>query len=116
MGKTSEICAQSNKLQPVVSTPAYLIRGALFRPRPAVTQELPGRFSLQIRHVAELIDMYHTRKATDLRDKVYALLGMSSNHGIEAALPVDGKSPWSHIFRDLIRFFLSKEVSVGTWG
>jgi hypothetical protein len=55
----------------------YLIRGSIFRPKYATS--LSGRVSLGIRPLGELIDMYHTYKATDRRDKVFALLGMSSD-------------------------------------
>ncbi|KAK0701329.1 ankyrin repeat-containing domain protein [Lasiosphaeris hirsuta] len=41
-------------------------------------------FSLDIRHLGELVDMYHSRKASDPRYKVYALLGMCSDDPISA--------------------------------
>jgi len=56
--------------------------------------------------------MYHTRKTTNPLDKVYALLGMSSdNPGINP----DYKSSWKDLFRELINFTLSNPVSVSTW-
>ncbi|KAK1775993.1 heterokaryon incompatibility protein-domain-containing protein, partial [Copromyces sp. CBS 386.78] len=56
----------------------YLIRGAIFRPKYATSQS--DNFSLDIRPLGELIEMYHTRKATKRRDKVYALLdGLSDD-------------------------------------
>jgi len=56
--------------------------------------------------------MYHTRKATNPLDKVYALLGMSSDdHGIKA----DYESSWKDLFRDLVNSSLSNPVSVSTW-
>lgn len=65
-------------LQSLIRLETYLIRGAIFRPKYATSSS--GRFSLDIRPLGELIDMYHTHEATKLHDKVYALLGMSSNN------------------------------------
>ncbi|KAF5595300.1 HETEROKARYON incompatibility [Fusarium subglutinans] len=59
--------------------------------------------------------MYHTRKATERHDKVYALLGMSSDDPSEAGLYVDYTIPWSQVFDRLVRYVLSQSVSVKTW-
>lgn len=59
--------------------------------------------------------MYHTRKATIPLDKVYALLGMSSDDPYAAGLEADYKSSWKDLFEKLIRFCLSPEMSVSTW-
>jgi len=57
-----------------------LIRDAIFRPQlKSSSSQVSGHFSLGIRPLAELADMYHGRKATDPRDKVFALLGMSTD-------------------------------------
>jgi hypothetical protein len=74
-------------LQNLVRSVTYLIRGAIFRPKYAHAPSPPGVFTLGIRPLGELIDMYHTHKATDLRDKIYALLGMSSDNPSEANKP-----------------------------
>ncbi|KJK62273.1 hypothetical protein P875_00095557 [Aspergillus parasiticus SU-1] len=59
--------------------------------------------------------MYNNREATDRRDKVYALLGMSSdNHGPGAILPVYTVS-WKDITRRLIRFYIGEQACVQTW-
>jgi hypothetical protein len=50
----------------------YLIERAGLRSK--YISNLPERFSLNIRYLVELIDM------SDVRDKVYALLGMSSDN------------------------------------
>ncbi|KAG7289873.1 hypothetical protein NEMBOFW57_006250 [Staphylotrichum longicolle] len=60
----------------------------------------------------ELVDMYHTRKATNPLDKVYALLGMSSN---DPGIKADYESSWKYLFRELVNFSLSNPVSVRTW-
>ncbi|KAK3351911.1 heterokaryon incompatibility protein-domain-containing protein, partial [Neurospora tetraspora] len=88
----------------------YLIRGAIFRPKYVTSQS--DNFSLNIRPLGELIEMYHTRKATDRRDKVYALLGMSSDNTTAAGLFADYDISWKQLFNKLIHFFLPKLVSV----
>ncbi|KAK3340820.1 heterokaryon incompatibility protein-domain-containing protein, partial [Neurospora tetraspora] len=88
----------------------YLIRGAIFRPKYATNQS--DNFSLNIRPLGELIEMYHTREATDRLDKVYALLGMSSDNPTAAGLFADYKISWKQLFNKLIHFFLSELVSV----
>ncbi|KAK3340808.1 heterokaryon incompatibility protein-domain-containing protein, partial [Neurospora tetraspora] len=88
----------------------YLIRGAIFRSKYATSQS--DNFSLDIRPLGELIEMYHTRGATDRRDKVYALLGMSSDNPTAAGLFADYDISWKQLFNKLIHFFLSELVSV----
>ncbi|KAK3946515.1 heterokaryon incompatibility protein-domain-containing protein [Pseudoneurospora amorphoporcata] len=88
----------------------YLIRGAIFRPKYATSQS--DNFSLDIRPLGELIEMYYTREATDRRDKVYALLGMSSDNPTAAGLFADYDISWKQLFNKLIYFLLPKLVSV----
>ncbi|KAK3946547.1 heterokaryon incompatibility protein-domain-containing protein, partial [Pseudoneurospora amorphoporcata] len=88
----------------------YLIRGAIFRPKYATSQS--DNFSLDIRPLGELIEMYHTREATDRRDKVYALLGMSSDNPTAAGLFADYDISWKQLFNKLIHFLLPELVSV----
>ncbi|RYP39350.1 hypothetical protein DL767_002261 [Monosporascus sp. MG133] len=59
--------------------------------------------------------MYHTRKAKERHDKVYALLGMSSDDITVAGLSVDYEVSWRKLFQQLIHFILSERVSVDTW-
>jgi hypothetical protein len=42
--------------------------------------------------------MFHTRQASDPRDKVYALLGMSSDNLSKASLQPDYKISWQNLF------------------
>ncbi|KPA35313.1 het-protein, partial [Fusarium langsethiae] len=86
--------------------------GAVFRPTCATGR--PGRFSLDICPLGELVDMYHTRKATDRRDKVYALLGMSSDDPSIAGLSANYEISWGQLFQQLVNFFFSERVSVDT--
>ncbi|KAM0542086.1 hypothetical protein ACHAO7_010151 [Fusarium culmorum] len=59
--------------------------------------------------------MYHTRQATERRDKVYALLGMSSDDPSIAGLSANYEISWGRLFQQLVNFFFSKQVSVDTW-
>ena len=54
--------------------------------RPKYTKNSLERFSLEIHSLAELVDMFDTRQASDPRDKVYALLSMSSDDPSKAGL------------------------------
>ncbi|KAK3946509.1 heterokaryon incompatibility protein-domain-containing protein [Pseudoneurospora amorphoporcata] len=100
----------SADLQARILSVTYLIRGAIFRPKYATN--LSDNFSLNIRPLGELIEMYHTREAKDRRDKVYALLGMSSDNPTAAGLFADYKISWKQLFNKLIHFLLSELVSV----
>ncbi|KAL8381125.1 hypothetical protein RB595_005419 [Gaeumannomyces hyphopodioides] len=98
-------------LQALIPPIVYLIKGSIFRRRQDTDDtSLAGRFSLNIRPLAELVDMYHTRQATFALDKVYALLGMSSD---DLGIKVDYGSSWKNLVREL--FNPSNAVSVSTW-
>jgi hypothetical protein len=88
-------------LQGVVRSVAYLIRGAIFRPKRGVVSA--GRVSL-----GELIDMYHNRKATVRHDRVYALLSMSSDDPSASGLSPNYTLPWKTLFRKLIKHLFHK--------
>jgi hypothetical protein len=66
----------SLKIQSLPSLIYSIVRACL---RSKYTSNSPKRFTLEIHHRAELIDMFHTREASDVRNKVYVLLGMSSD-------------------------------------
>ncbi|KAH7186551.1 heterokaryon incompatibility protein-domain-containing protein [Fusarium oxysporum] len=100
-------------MQSRIRSAAYLIKGAIFRPKIATSRF--DRFSLDIRTLGELVDMYHNRKATDRRDKVYALLGMSSDDHIPADLSPDYEISWKDLLHRLVKFLLGKQASVETW-
>jgi len=50
--------------------------------------------------------MFHTREASDVRDKVYALLGMSSDDPSKAGLRPDYELSWRKLFQQLVKFIL----------
>ncbi|RYP64101.1 hypothetical protein DL771_008920 [Monosporascus sp. 5C6A] len=105
-------------LQDLIPPITYLIRDAIFRPQYETSlpeTSLASTFSLNIRPLGELVDMYHTRKATNPLDKVYALLGMSSDEPRTAGLLANYTTSWENLFRKLIQFSFSDQVSVDTW-
>ncbi|KAF2179298.1 hypothetical protein K469DRAFT_741692 [Zopfia rhizophila CBS 207.26] len=87
------------------------------RPSGLNTQTSPsGGFSLCILPLCTLIDMYHTHEATERHDKVYALLGMSSDDPSTTGLTPDYQISWEELFRRLIKFLLCERVHVEAWG
>jgi hypothetical protein len=99
------------ELQSIPSLTDLIERAGL---RPKYTTNSLDMYSLEIRSLAELIDMFHTRQASDPRDKVYALLGMSSDDPSKAGLQPDYKISWEELFQQFVKFVLSKDVSVET--
>ncbi|RYP15255.1 hypothetical protein DL765_005830 [Monosporascus sp. GIB2] len=100
-----------NPIRPVT----YLMKRSIFRPKYRI--DPLGRVSLGICPLSELIEMYHTHEATERRDKVFALLGMSSDapSAVEAAgLSPDYGIPWGELLKQLVHFFLGGQVSVYT--
>jgi hypothetical protein len=73
----------------------FLMEGAAFRSRliPIAKEKL----TLNICPPAELVDMYHTHKATQRHDKVYALLGMSSDDVNSALLTPNYSISWTKV-------------------
>jgi hypothetical protein len=101
-------------LQRLILPVLRLIRGAIFRPKLATN--LSSRVSLEIGPLGDLMDAYHTHNATDRRDKVYALLNMSTDDTDAAGLLPDYEISWEKFIWRLIKFRLCKDVSVKTWG
>src|ERR1700712_1381382 len=89
-------------LQNRIRSITYLIRGAIFR----------LGVSKGVCALGELIDMYHTHEATERHDKVYALLGMSSDDIGRAKLFPNYQEPWKNILQRLAQFVVSDKISV----
>jgi hypothetical protein len=100
-----------SRLRDSIRPVADLIKGGGFRRQ---GMSVSGRFTLGIRPLGELVDMYRTHQATDRRDKIFALLGMSSDHQIFPAVMPNYKTPWAQLLRDLVRYFLGDQVEVAT--
>lgn len=101
-------------LHSLIHSVAYLIRGSIFRPN-YVTNGF-GKTSRAICPLGELIDMYHTHKATKRHDKVFALLGMSSDDLSRANLLPDYSVPWEELLQRIAEFLFTESVSVATYG
>ena len=82
-----QFCNAPPGLRSLIRSVAYLMRGAIFRP-----QGLDW-VSNEVCPLSELIDMYHTHEATLRSDKVYALLGMSSDDFRNTSLSPDYSVP-----------------------
>lgn len=101
-------------LQSLAHAVTYLIRGAIFRP--AFSMSRSDRTSLDICLLGELIDMYHTHEATKRHDKIFALLGMSSDNLSKSKLLPDYRVPWGVLLQRLTKYVLCEEISVEAWG
>jgi tetratricopeptide (TPR) repeat protein len=98
-------------LHNLIHSVIYLIRQANFRPTHTPWSDMSF---LAIRPLGELLDMFHTHEATKCHDKVYALLGMSSD-GLDAVnLLPNYEMQWGEVFRRLIKFLLRGQVYVET--
>jgi ankyrin repeat protein len=100
-------------LEGLIRSVAYLIREAIFRTSYSIGSS--GRSSLDICSLGELMDMYHAHEATERHDKVYALLGMSSDDLSKVDLLPDYRVPWEELLQRLAKFLLPEKISVETW-
>lgn len=84
---------------------------------PGLANTASQQFSLAIAPLAGLLDMYLSRQATDVRDKVYALLGMCSDVIHTSGLTPDYSRPLGKFF-DLVcqHLFGMAPISVKTCG
>jgi ankyrin repeat protein len=90
-----------------------LIQGAIFRSGQILKKQ--ERLSLDICSLGELVDTYHAHKAKKLHDKVYALLGMSSDDLSVARLKPDYNIDWKELMQNLVEFLIGAQASVNTW-
>ncbi|KAK3348909.1 heterokaryon incompatibility protein-domain-containing protein [Lasiosphaeria hispida] len=90
-----------------------LIRGANFRSKQmAISTE---RFSLNLSPFGELVDRYQACQATVRHDKVFSLLGMSSDDWLPDGLLPNYEQPWEDLLQRLVRYLIGDQVSVETW-
>jgi hypothetical protein len=71
---------------------------------------------LEIGPLVELIDMYHAHEATERHDKIFALLGMTSDDPTEAGLLPNNHVPWQELFMNLLRFIFGRGASIAILG
>ncbi|RDW66848.1 hypothetical protein BP5796_09597 [Coleophoma crateriformis] len=100
-------------LQSLIHSVTYLIRGAIFRPSHTISRT--GGTSQAMFTLGELVDMYHTHDATKHHDKVYALLGMSSEDLSKTGLLPDYEVSWGNLFQRLARYLICGNVSIHSW-
>lgn len=91
-----------------------LVREAIFRPR--LKSNESDMASLNIRPLAELINMYSTLSATHRHDKIYALLGMATDDLNDSGLLPDYTVPWDELLRRLVAFLLGDNIRIETFG
>ncbi|KAL6861934.1 HET domain-containing protein [Trichoderma novae-zelandiae] len=91
----------------------YLMRGSIFRPKYSINSS--GGISLDIRPLGGLIDMYHAHEATERHDKIFALLGMSSDNPGAFGLAPNYRMPWNKLMANLVKFILGERVLVWSW-
>ncbi|KAK4182413.1 hypothetical protein QBC35DRAFT_396025, partial [Podospora australis] len=85
-------------LDGILKSAASLISDAGFRPRfEKVTSS--DRYYLNVQPLWRLINIYRQRQATDRRDKIYALLGMSSEDPGASSLLPDYSISWETAVR-----------------
>ncbi|KAJ5651559.1 uncharacterized protein N7484_005282 [Penicillium longicatenatum] len=102
-------------LQRLVAPVIYIVGRAIFRPRTMQSASAPGSFSLNMRPLSEMIEMYNRHEATVRHDKIFALLGMSSDNPISAGLIPNYALRWTEVLRQTIVFLLGSGVSAQTW-
>ena len=88
-----------------------LIGAAEFRPQESKSSTT---FGFGIADLAELVNMFHLNRATDLRDKIYALLGMLKGTEMYHQLTPNYNVEWEELFERLIRTFLGQEIQIAT--
>jgi hypothetical protein len=97
-------------LQSLIHSVTYLIRGAIFRPN----YSIPELGSQGICFLGELMDMYHTHEATIRHDKVYALIGISSDDLSKANLSPNYSVSWEELLQRLVKFLLGEKLFLQT--
>jgi hypothetical protein len=102
------------ELHRLIRSVTFLISQAIFRSRSPTWWS--GRTSLEVSPLTELIDMYHAHDATERHDKIYALLGMSSDDLTVAGLLPDYGVPWSNVFMNLLLHVFGKNLPIEILG
>lgn len=108
LGLSSMPFLHEGHLHRLVKPVLNLIRGANWHDRNGIRTRT-------LRPLGELIDSYSLHESTERHDKIYALLGMSSDDTNAAGLVPDYEVPWPTLFERLVKFILHENVSVSIW-
>ncbi|KAK5658228.1 hypothetical protein OQA88_2203 [Cercophora sp. LCS_1] len=88
---------------------ADIMKNALFRtPKPSNGHS--DRFTLNVKSLGQLLDIFRTREASDPRDKIFALLGMCRDDLRESGLMPDYDIRWDTLSSRAMAFLLGKAV------
>lgn len=68
--------------------------------------------SFEIAPLGELLRMFVDHEATDERDRIYALLGLSSDNDLTPDLRPDYTKSWSDLFRQVIKHILGSSAII----
>ncbi|KAH6031783.1 hypothetical protein HBI83_022120 [Parastagonospora nodorum] len=106
MGSTGDNATSYARARPVLA----LIQGAIFRSQ--IRSWESDMVALDICSLEELISMYSAHRTTHSHDKIYALLGMSTDDITRSGLLPDYSVPWEELMRRLLTFILGKEICI----
>lgn len=81
-----------------------------FMRKAALSNESKGELCLRLDPLERLVNMFHTHGATDPRDRVFALLGMSTDLPPTCGLQADYRIDWTTLFLNLVKFMFGKDV------
>lgn len=101
-------------LQSLTRSVTYLVRGSIFRSSFPISRS--DRYSLDICPLGELVDLYRAHEATKSHDRVFALLGMSSDDLSKSRLLPDYTVSWEELLKRLTKYLLCEEISVEILG
>lgn len=71
--------------------------------------------SMCLLRLSELLGMFHGHSATDRRDKIYALLGLSTDCASNLDIQVDYAKSWALLFQQVITHILGSCNHIFTW-
>jgi hypothetical protein len=71
--------------------------------------------SFKVLPLGDLLRMFQDHEATDQRDKIYALLGLSSDNDLSPDLRPDYTKTWSTLFRQVIVHVIGASPTIRTW-
>lgn len=77
--------------------------------RSAFRESLKGQDQLHIDPLMDLIDRFHTHEATDTRDKIFALWGLSTESELTSILQPDYNKSWKSLLAELGLYVFGKD-------